>query len=54
MDQSRLEAALARLIARLQADEDREFPDECWRAAKAFLVPYEDLADAYDEYCANN
>lgn len=50
--QTRLEAALARLIARLRADEDREFPDECWRAAQAFLVPYEALADAYDQHCA--
>lgn len=51
--QSRLEAALARLIARLNGDDEREFPDECFRAASAFIVPYEALADAYDEYCAD-
>jgi hypothetical protein len=46
----RLDYALARLVTLLR-DPEREFPDECWRVANAFLVPYEDLADAYDEYC---
>lgn len=48
----RLRAALKRLVALLR-DPEREFPDECWRVACAFLVPYETLADAYDEYCRN-
>jgi len=48
----RLRAALKRLVALLR-DPEREFPDECWRVACAFLVPYEVLADAYDEYCRN-
>lgn len=51
--ESRLEAALARLITRLKTT-DAEFPDECWRIACAYLVPYEALADAYDEHCANS
>jgi hypothetical protein len=46
----RLRAALKRLVTLLR-DTEREFPDECWRVANAFLVPYEVLADAYDEYC---
>jgi hypothetical protein len=50
---SRLETALARLIARLKTT-DAEFPDECWRIACAYLVPYEALADAYDDYCRSN
>lgn len=48
----RLDYALARLLVLLR-DPEREFPDECWRVACAFLVPYEVLADAYDEYCRN-
>jgi len=51
--QARLEAALSRLVARLSDGTYREFPDECWEIAQAFLVPYEALADAYDEHCAN-
>jgi hypothetical protein len=48
----RLKAALKRLVVLLRNPE-REFPDECWRVASAFLVPYEVLADAYDEHCQN-
>ena len=48
----RLRAAIKRLVALLR-DPEREFPDECWRVACAFLVPYEVLADAYDEHCQN-
>lgn len=50
--QTRLEAALARLLILLGDGTGREFPDECSRTASAFRVPYEDLREVYDEHCA--
>lgn len=47
MDTTRLEAALSNLTRRIEAGE--EFPDACWAAACNYMVPYEALADAYDE-----
>lgn len=47
MSAERLEAALKAL--QFATARGGEFPDECYRIAMRYLVPYEALADAYDE-----
>lgn len=44
-----LATALESLLRRIEVGE--EFPDACWAVASRLNVPYESLADAYDDHC---
>ena len=56
-DDLNLSQALAFMNVLMAGTEDGmtvyEFPDACFKAAAKYGVKYEDLADAYDAYCAD-